>query len=94
MPHIRKIIEGALKKAPIEIDAAVHEILRAKVAKIVNEKKITFSDEEPLTEDEEKTAFFEKFNDEYGHLPEAEQLEIMAKLEEEADAEDEVKDAE
>jgi len=91
----RKIIEGALAKKPLDVQEAIHEIMRKKVVEVVNEQQIVFSankeEEIELTEEEHEAAFFEEFHAEYGHLPEDEQKEILAKLEEEAEGEDESK---
>lgn len=85
MADIKKLIEAAIEKKPLDIKHMIDEIMTEKVRGVVTEtvQGFEYADEQELTEEEELATFFEEFHEEYGHLPEEEQFAIMNELTEE-----------
>ncbi len=89
----RKIIEAAASKKPLDAEIATSDALAENAQNIVNDCEIVFVEYDEMMDDngepldEEVALFFEEFHTEYGHLPEDDQLEIMANMEAELQAE-------
>jgi len=83
MVDIKKLIEAAIEKKPLDIKEMINEIMTEKVRGVVTETVHGFEYEDELTEEEELAAFFEEFHAEYGHLTEEEQFAIMEEISEE-----------
>lgn len=88
MADIKKLIEAAIEKKPLDIKEMINEIMTEKVRGVVTETVHGFEYEDELTEEEELAAFFEEFHAEYGHLTEEEQLAIMEEISEEVELEE------
>jgi len=85
------MIEAVLAKKPLDVKNLVEEILTEKAFTLVSESDISFSDPEDEDEDDDNEddmeEFFEQFDAIYGDLPEDEQLDLLAQLENEVNEE-------
>jgi len=88
MADIKKLIEAAIEKKPLDIKEMINEIMTEKVRGVITETVHGFEYADELTEEEELAAFFEDFHAEYGHLTEEEQLAIMEEISEEVELEE------
>jgi len=80
MSKIKRLIESAVEKRPLDIKEMVDEIMREKIKETIVEEVYGFEYGNESTEEDELQDFFEEFYAEYGHLPIEEQEAIMEEL--------------
>ena len=92
MPNTAQlIIQAIIDKKPLDVQEYVTEMMTEAASGMIQEKTVVYQDPEEFDDefedtdddisDEELAGFFEDFHDEYGHLPEDEQLALMADFE-------------
>lgn len=76
----KELVEAALNKKPLDVRSIVEDLMQEKARAVLSESVNDFEYGDDLTEEEELELFFQEFHEEYGHLSEDEQKEIMEEL--------------